>query len=517
MAKTVKPNPNFTLDNPQKVTFEFLKTHLWAAADILRGSLDPGDYRQPVMTILFIKRLNDTFEENAEKLVKEGRSEKEAYENKRRHHFFVPNGARWSVLAKASENIGEKIDRVCRIIERENPDLDGVLTNTKYNDKKKYPDDRLRKLISHFNSPRLRNSDLEKEDVFGDAYEYLLEKFADETKKKGGEFFTPREIVRLLVNLVRPKEGMSISDPTCGSGGMLIESAKYVERNKGDPRNLILEGQESNYGNLAMCKMNMVLHGIKDFNIQFGNVLSEAKLVEGGKLKTYDRVLANFPFSMDWDNTTAAKDSYGRFKYGIPPAKDKADFAFIQHMLASLNEKGQAAIICSQGILFRGNEEENIRKNMILGDPQKGIERDVIEGIVALPEKLFYGTGIPGCILILNRNKPVDHRNKIIFIYAAKDYEESKNRNKLRQHDIDKITSAFKNYKDIERYCHIAELDEIKDNEFNLNVPRYVDISEPEEEIDVQQVLDETRRLENERKKLESAVLEDLKSLGYRV
>jgi type I restriction enzyme M protein len=197
------------------------------------------------MTLLFLKRLNDTFEENAEKLVKQGKSEKEAYGNKNRHRFFVPKDARWSVLSITSENIGEKIDHVCRLIERENPDLDGVLTNSKYNDKRKFPDDKLRKLISHFNSPRLRNSDLESVDVFGDAFEYLLEQFADETKKSGGNFFTPKEVVRLLVNLVEPKEGMSICDPTCGSGGMLIESRKYVEQHGGDPRNIVLEGQES--------------------------------------------------------------------------------------------------------------------------------------------------------------------------------------------------------------------------------------------------------------------------------
>src|SRR5439155_8432505 len=269
---TSKP-VNYTLYN-QKITFDFLKAHLWKAADILRGSLDPSDYRQPVKTILLLKRLNDTFEENAEKLISEGKSQKEAYENKNRHYFFIPKDARWPVLSSASENIGEKIDHVCRVIERENPDLDGVLTNTKYNDKRKYPDDKLRKLISHFNSPRLRNSDLEKEDIFGDAYEYLLAEFAEETKKKGGEFFTPREVVRLLVNLVEPKEGMRICDPTCGSGGMLIESRKYVEGNHGNPMNLVLEGQESNYGNLAMCKMNMVLHDIVDFRIEYGDILS---------------------------------------------------------------------------------------------------------------------------------------------------------------------------------------------------------------------------------------------------
>lgn len=508
---------NYTLFSNGKVTFEFLKSHLWAAADILRGSLDASEYRQPVMTILFLKRLNDTFEEEAEKLLKQGKSDKEASENKLRHNFFIPKGARWSVLAQTAENIGEKIDQVCRLIEKENPDLDGVLTNTKYNDKRKYPDDRLRRLISHFNSPRLRNSDLEREDIFGDAYEYLLEQFADQIKKKGGEFFTPREVVRLLVNLVEPKQGMKICDPTCGSGGMLIESAKYVERNGGNPKDLILEGQESNYGNLAMCKMNMVLHGIVDAKITYGDVLSSPQLVEGGKLKTYDRVLANFPFSMDWDNAGSAKDPFGRFTYGIAPAKDKADFAFIQHMLASLNGKGRAAIICSQGILFRGGEEQEIRRNMILGDRQKGLQGDVIEGIVALPEKLFVGTGIPGCVLILNRSKPVERMNKIIFIHAARDYKEGKDRNRLRQQDISKITQVFRDYKNVEKYCHIAEIEEIKENGFNLNVPRYVDISEPEEEIDIQDTLDALGTLDKERVRLQADLNQNLAGLGYKV
>jgi len=462
------------------------------------------------MTLLFIKRLNDTFEENAEKLIhEEGRSEKEAYENRNRHYFFIPKEARWSVLSQTSENIGEKIDQVCRIIERENPDLDGVLTNTTYNDMRKFPDDRLRKLISHFNSPRLANSDLESTDIFGDAFEYLLEQFADETKKSGGNFFTPKEIVRLLVNLVEPKEGMSICDPTCGSGGMLIECMKYVSHHGGNPRNLVLEGQEGNYGTVGMCKMNMVLHGLVDFTIEYGDTLSNPKLAEGGKLKTYDRVLANFPFSMDWDNKIAARDPYNRFGFGIPPEKDKADFAFIQHMFSSLNKNGQAAIICSQGVLFRGNEEEEIRKNMIT--------ENIIEGVIALPPKLFYGTGIPGCVLILNRNKPENRRKKIIFINAARDYEEGKVRNKLRESDIQKIESAFKEYKDIDGYCHIAGSDEIKENEFNLNVPRYVDISKQEEEIDIQKTIDDLNRIEGERIHLEQEVKNELIELGFKV
>ena len=411
-------------------------------------------------------------------------------------------------LSEIRSRVGEEIDKICKTIEEKNHKLEGVLTNTRYSDPRKYPDNELAELVSHFNSPRLRNADLEKEDIFGDAYEYLLEQFADATKKKGGEFFTPR-VVNLLVNLVRPKAGMKICDPTCGSGGMLIISRRYVEKHRGNPRDLVLDGQESNYGNLAMCKMNMVLHGIVDFNIQYGDTLAKPQLVEGGKLKTYDRVLANFPFSMDWDNKGADKDPYGRYKFGVSPAKDKADFAYIQHMYAQLNEKGQAAIICSQGVLFRGNIEQKIRKGFV--------EQDAIEAIIALPEKLFFGTGIPACILILNKSKPKARKGKIIFIYGAKDYREGKNRNTLRDDDITKIAKAFESYKDIDRYCHVAGLEELKENEYNLNVPRYVDISEPEEEIDIQDTINELKKLDKERLKLESEVWQDLKELKFKV
>ena len=490
-----------------KVTLEFLKSHLWTAADILRGSLDPSEYRQPVMTLLFLKRLNDRFEENVEQLIKDGKSQKEV-KQEFRHDFFVPDEARWEKLSVVRSKVGEKIDEICKIVEKTNPKLEGVLTNTKYADPRKYPDDKLSNLISHFNSPRLRNSDLEKEDIFGDAYEYLLEQFADETKKKGGEFFTPREVVKLLVNIIDPKEGMKICDPTCGSGGMLIVSRRYVEKHEGNPRNLVLDGQESNYGNLAMCKMNMVLHGITDFNIEYGDTLSNPKHVQNGKLKTYDKVIANFPFSMDWDNKGAEKDPYNRFRFGVPPDKDKADFAFIQHMFSQLNEKGQAAIICSQGVLFRGGVEQRIREGMI--------SEDVIEGIIALPSALFFGTGIPACVLILNKNKSKERENKIIFIYGANDYLEGK-RNKLRDEDILKIVTTFKNLKNIDGYCHIADLDELKENEFNLNVPRYIDISELEEEIDIQDTINELKKTEKEREAIEDKVRKDLQELGLKV
>ena len=491
-----------------KVTLDSLKIHLWKASDILRGSLDASEYRQPVMTLLFLKRLNDRFEENVEELLSQGKSEEDA-NLEFYHDFFVPDDARWHNLQGVSRKVGQKIDELCKKIELANTRLEGVLTNTKYSDPRKYPDDQLANLISHFNEPRLRNSDLEKEDIFGDAYEYLLEQFADATKKKGGEFFTPREVVNLLVNIIDPKEGMRICDPTCGSGGMLIMSRKHVEGQNSDPRNLVLDGQESNYGNLAMCKMNMVLHGIPNFTIKYGDVLAKPQHVEGSALKTYDRVLANFPFSMDWDDKGAENDPYNRFRFGVPPAKGKADFAFIQHMFAQLNNTGQAAIICSQGVLFRGGAEKNIRAGMI--------NEDVIEGVIALPEKLFFGTGIPACILVLNKKKPTKRKNKIIFIYGAKEYLEGKNRNNLREEDINKIAKHFCNFRDVDRYCHVAGIEELKENEYNLNVPRYVDISEPEEEIDIQDTIEELKKLDKERSKLESQVWQDLKELKFKV
>jgi len=496
---------NTTLTTPGKLTFYALKTHMWDAADILRGSIDPNEFRQPIMTLLFLKRLSDQFEEKAERLEKSGISKQDAWEDPDRHSFFIPNAARWSVLSKTFENIGQKIDKVCSIVEEANPALEGVLTNTVYNDKKRFPDDDLLQLVSHFNQKRLRNSDLENEDIFGQAYEYLLEQFADSAGKKAGEFFTPREVVRLLVELVEPKQGMKICDPTCGSGGMLIWSFKYVEEKGGDPNDLTLHGQERLYGNYGMCKMNMILHDIENFRIEHENVLTTPLLVQDGKLIHYDRVIANFPFSMPWKET---KDRYKRFLFGLPTLKGKADYAFIQHIFSILNEVGLAAIICSQGVLFRENEEK-MRVGMV--------KADIIDAVISLPAKLFYGTGLAACILILNKNKPKSRRGRILFTYATKDYEELPKRDKLRQVDITKIVDAYKNYKDVEKYCHIADLEEIKENEFNLIVSRYVDTSEVEEEVDIQKSIDVLKKLEKEKQEIEIQLNRNLKELGFKI
>jgi len=511
-----KSKPLPSKQKVEKLSFEKLKAHCWGAADILRGSLDANEYRQPIMTLLFLKRLNDQFEARQEEYKKSGKSKK--FINDPDNYadipgFYIPNDATWKSLIEKFENVGQRIDEICTATEHHYLNaqrLEGILTNTTYNDKKKFPDDVLLNLVSHFNEYRLRNEDLENEDIFGDAYEYLLEQFADSAGKKAGEFFTPREVVKLLVTILDPQEGMSIQDPTCGSGGMLILSSNHVKENGDNPANLRLSGQERNYGNYGMCKMNMLLHNIKRFNIKHGDILKNPlHLDKNGALEKNDLVIANFPFSMDWDSSNATNDPFGRFRYGIPPSKDKADFAFIQHMIASMNDNGRAAIICSQGILFRIGEEAKIRQGLIADD--------LIEAIIALPANLFYGTGVPACVLVLNKNKPKERKNKILITYAARDFEDLKKRDKLRPQDITKIVNAFKNFEDVEKYCHITDLDEIKENEYNLNVPRYVDISKLEKEIDIQQTVDELRKIETEKEKVEAKVRQDLQELEFEV
>jgi type I restriction enzyme M protein len=488
---------------PEILTLDFLKRHLLGACDILRGKLDANEFRIPIISIMFLRRLNDVFVENAEKLIAEGKTKDQAYEESFRHNFFVPKEARWECLAIKQQGTRERINKICRIIEDHNPPLDGVLTSSILDDPKKYPDNKMWQLVTHFNFPPLGNKNLEKEDLFGQAYEHLLKEFADSSGKKAGEFFTPRTLVKLLVNLVKPQEGMKICDPTVGSGGMLIIARRYVEKHGGDSNNLILEGQENNFGNLAMAKMNLILHGVVDFDLQYGDSLSEPKLVDEGKLRNYDMILANYPFSQNWnEDGNAESDPHNRFDYGVAPAKKRADFAFIEHMLSTLNNNGRAAIISSQGVLFRGGSEGSIRKNMILGIPKSNLLGDVIEAVIALPKDLFYATGIPGCIMILNKNKPKTRKNKIILIHAVNDFVETKDGRIMTDEHLNKIVSTYENFETIKKYATVVTLDDMKDNNYNLWFGRYIDFIPIDEKINVEKVMEELTKLENTRSKI---------------
>src|SRR3989339_988873 len=453
-----------------KLKISELNNYLWGAADILRGSIDSSDYKSYIFGFLFFKRLSDVFDEEAEKIEQRELKRKAspveakriATEDPDEHQFFVPKRSRWSEIKKISQGLGDAFNKACHALEDQNPILEGVLAEIDFNSNKlgdsRQRDVILLRLVNHFSQIDLRNSALEEPDMLGQAYEYLIEKFADDAGKKGGEFRTPRAVVQLVVALIQPEEGMRICDPTCGSGGMLIECAKYIERGKGNPRNISLFGQEKNLGTWAICKMNMLLNNLPDAKIEKGDTIRSPQFTEGGELMLFDRIVANPPFSLkDWGVESAQHDGYGRFRYGIPP-KTKGDYAFVQHMISTINDKGMVGVVMPHGVLFRGASEGVIRKALV--------EKDYFEAIIGLSPNLFYGTPIPAAILVFNRNKPAARKHKILFINAAEHYEGGKKQNKLRDQDIGNITKAFREYKDTERFSRVVSLEEIKENDY---------------------------------------------------
>ncbi|MCM3491165.1 type I restriction-modification system subunit M [Alkalihalophilus marmarensis] len=489
-----------------KLTLQQLEAHLWESANILRGSIDSSDYKNYIFGLLFLKRLNDVFVETAEK-IQEEEGDDYGWFDRDEHQFFVPERARWQTIQTTTQDIGDAINKAFEALEEENQSLQGVLANIDFNDKEKLPDKLLLQLVLHFTAIDLKNENLSEPDMLGRAYEYLIKQFADDAGKKGGEFYSPSKVVELIVSLIQPEEGMRVCDPTVGSGGMLIQSVDYIKSQGGNPRNLSLHGQERNLNTWAICKMNLLLHGLSDHRIEKGDTIRDPKLTEDGELILYDRVIANPPFSLsNWGREEAEGDEYGRFRFGIPP-KDKGDLAFVQHMVATLNHEGKAGVVMPHGILFRGGAEGKIRQGLL--------EEDLIEAVIGLPSNLFYGTGIPACILLLNRNKEESKKGKVFFLHGADDYQEGKNQNTLRSEDIERIVSAYNKDEEVEKYCRPVSLEEIKENDYNLNIARYIDTTEEEEQIDVAQALTELKKLEEERNAIEDKMYGYLKELGY--
>ncbi len=404
---------------------------------------------------------------------------------------------------------GSHSDKANDLLEEHNRVLEGVLSATNFNDKDRLPDSTLSKLILHFSKLRLRNEDLEEPDILGRAYEYLIGEFADDAGKKGGEFYTPKEVVSLLVEILDPQEGMYVCDPACGSGGMLVQTVYHLKSVHQNYKNVVLHGQEKNIGTWAICKMNMLLHGIGGARIEKGDTIREPKLMQKGKLIEYDTVIANPPFSLkNWGIEVAGNDPFNRFKYGIPP-KSYGDYAFVQHMIAVLKPSGKAGVILPHGALFRGGAEGKIRKGIL--------EEDIVEAVIGLPPNLFYGASIPACLFIINKKKSARNKGKVFFLYGARDFLQGKKQNKLRPEDIDKIVSAYRSNATVGKYCRPVLLDEIRRNDYNLNITRYIDITEQEASIDVQKTIDELTRLKKERASAEEKVESHLKYLGYKI
>lgn len=494
----------------EKLTLQKLEAHLWSAADILRGSIDSSDYKSFIFGMLFLKRLSDRFDEECDAL---GSVAGADIEDPDEHDFFVPRKARWAEIQKTATNVGEVLNKAAHALEEANPKaLDGVLAGIDFNDERKLGDNRnrdnvLSRLVQHFSKLNLRNSNLSEPDMLGRAYEYLIAKFADDAGKKGGEFYTPRGVVKLTVEILAPEEGMRICDPTVGSAGMLIECAHYLERHGKNPRNLSLFGQEKNLGTWAIAKMNLLLHGMLDQRIEKGDTIRDPKLRNEDGLMLFDRVIANPPFSLDdWGREVAENDPYGRFRYGVPP-KTKGDLAFLQHMVATTNDRGMVGVVMPHGVLFRGAAEGEIRKGLL--------QDDLFEAVIGLPTNLFYGTGIPAAVLILNKAKKPERHRKVLFIEASREFKEGTAQNFLRDEDVAKVARTFRAFDDVEKYARVVSLDEIEKNDFNLNISRYVETAEAAEKVDVATALAKLRELEKKRAEAEARMNGFLKELGY--
>ncbi len=476
----------------QKTTSQDVIKVVWKACDTFRGTMDSSKYKDYILTMLFVKYVSDFYKEKLEELKEKfGDNEDRIQKSLKREKFQLDPSCTFDVIYenRAAENIGEIINKVLMKIEDDNKEkIEGIFRNIDFNSESelgrtKERNAALKHLLEDFadDSLDLRPSKLGGSDVIGDAYEFLIANFASDAGKKGGEFYTPGEVSTLLAKLVGAKDGDRIYDPTCGSGSLLIKAAKEV-----GTQNFRLYGQERNGQTQALAKMNMFLHEINDAVIEWGDTLRNPLHLENDRLMKFDKIVSNPPFSLDkWGAEDLKDDKYGRFEMGLPP-KSKGDYAFISHMIASLNENGTAGIILPHGVLFRGASEGKIRKEII--------ENNWLDAVVGLPENLFFGTGIPACILIFKKNK-VD--NNVVFIDASKEYDKGKNQNILRDEDIEKILEAYRNRNEMEKYCHIASFDEIKENDFNLNIPRYIDTFEEEERVNLDEVKKEISILEN--------------------
>lgn len=480
------------------------------ACDTFRGVVDSSEYKNYILVFLFFKYVSDVWKDRVEQYHLEYKGDEERIQRRLgRERFIVPEGGDFDAIyaRRHNPNIGQIIDAALASIEEANKaKLDGIFRNISFNSEThlgemKERHRRLKRLIEDFADPRLdlRPSRVGARNVIGAAYQSLIEHFASSGGKKGGEFFTPPEVSTLLARLLQPKEGSRICDPACGSGSLLIRVAEEVGDN-----DFALFGQESNGSVWALCRMNMFLHGKDGARIEWGDTINNPRLLEGNALKRFDIVVANPPFSLDkWGADAAARDYFCRFYRGVPP-RGKADFAFITHVIETMTPgTGKAGVIVPHGVLFRGGAEGKIRRRLI--------EENLLEAVIGLPANLFYGTPIPAAILMFNCGKKT---TDVLFIDASRDYEDAKNKSKLPPQDIEKIVAAYKTFATVEKFAYRATFEEIKENDFNLNIPRYVNTFEEEEEIDIQAAQKEIEELEAQLAAVRAEMKRHLEELG---
>jgi len=449
----------------KRITIDELQTYLWDSAVLLRSSIDAGAYKQYIFPLLFFKRISDVYDEECQKILEQFGDE-EALEFEENHRFQVPKGAHWNDVREVSENVGVAIVSAFRKIEKANADkLQGIFGDAAWTNKNRLSDRLLKELIEHFSSRTLSIENC-PEDELGQGYEYLIKKFADDSGHTAQEFYTNRTVVHLMTEILRPQSGESIYDPTCGSAGMLISAIAYLQKQKKEWRNVAVYGQEINALTSSIGKMNLFLHGVKDFEIVNGDTLKSPAFIEKGKLKEFDMVLANPPYSISqWDREAFASDKYGRNFLGVPP-QGRADYAFLQHILKSLKEDtGRSAILFPHGVLFR-NEESSMREKLV--------RSDMLECVIGLGPNLFYNSPMEACIIICRKNKPANRRGQVLFINAVDEVERKNAQSYLEDKHIEKIASAYNKYETDNDFARVVSIRDIEDNNFSLSIPLYV-------------------------------------------
>jgi type I restriction enzyme M protein len=500
----------------QEVDQKKINQAVWGACDTFRGVVDPSIYKDYVLTLLFLKYISDVWQDHYDDYKKQyGDKPKLIEEMLKNERFVLPRDASFYALyeRRFEAGNGERIDKALHAIEEANiHKLQDVFQDISFNSTKlgdeAQKNDILRHLLEEFSKPELnlRPSRVGKLDIIGNAYEYLIKNFAATGGKKAGEFYTPPEVSELIARLVEPHEGDEICDPACGSASLLMKCGKEVQNRFNGSRKYALFGQEAIGSTWALAKMNMFLHGEDNHRIEWGDTIRNPKLLDTeDTLKHFDVVVANPPFSLEkWGYDSATADKFGRFRRGLPP-QTKGDYAFVLHMIEVLKPKtGRMGVVVPHGVLFRGAAEGKIRKQLV--------DENLLDTVIGLPEKLFFGTGIPAAILVFRRNKA---DKNVLFIDASREYNDGKNQNQLTEDNVAKVIATYKARKDVAKYAHLATVDEIKENDYNLNIPRYVDTFEAEQEIDLVAVLAERKTLKTALAKIEAEMDGYLKELGY--
>lgn len=452
----------------EKLTVSQLEQYLSKAAWILKGPVDASDFKVYIFPLLFFKRISDVYDEEFRKALEESDGDLEYASLPEFHRFEIPRECHWKDVRETTSNVGLTIEKALRGIEKANQEfLYGIFGDAQWSNKDKLSDKLLIDLIEHFSQYNLGNDDVNP-DMLGQAYEYLIKHFADLTNKKAGEFYTPRSVVHLLGLILDPKEGQSIYDPACGTGGMLLECVDHLKHNNEDYRTLKLYGQEKNLTSSSIARMNMFLHGIEDFDISRGDTLRNPAFFNDDELQTFDCVIANPPFSLkDWGADNWTNDPYGRNIAGVPP-KGNGDMAWVQHMVKSMNKDGKMTVVLPHGALFRKAAEGKIRKELL--------KQDLLEAVIGLGPNIFYGTQLAACVMVFSHNKPVHLKNKVLFIDASDQVRVGRAQNFLESKHVDQIYNWYKNKEDVENYVKLVSIEEdIKENEYNLNIPLYVE------------------------------------------